>query len=66
MSSLQVGSFLMSSLRKWIEKHEVPFPLPRSALMVEEADRLADIAPEAACSLLMAASDSKEASDDVR
>jgi hypothetical protein len=57
---LQVGSFLMACLRRWLEQHRVKFPLCRGALLVLEAGAVAGSSPEAACSLLMAAADRQE------
>lgn len=53
----QVGSFLMSCLRRWLEQHQVKFPLCRAAILVLEADAISTSSPESACSLLVAAAD---------
>ncbi len=62
----QVGSFLMSSLRRWIEQHQVTFPLRRAALLVLEAQAVADSNPEAACSLLIAVADGPGMPEDMK
>ncbi|WIA17927.1 hypothetical protein OEZ85_009420 [Tetradesmus obliquus] len=59
-SYMVVGSFLMLCLRRWLEQHQVKFPLCRAALLVLEASAVAGSCPEAACSLLMAAADSQD------
>ncbi|KAF6263074.1 hypothetical protein COO60DRAFT_1672788 [Scenedesmus sp. NREL 46B-D3] len=55
-----VGSFLMTCLKRWLEQHQVKFPLCRGALLVLEASAVAGSSPETACSLLIAAADSRE------
>jgi hypothetical protein len=54
---VQVGSFLMSCLRRWLEQHQVKFPMCRAALLVLESTAVAASCPETACSLLIAAAD---------
>jgi hypothetical protein len=50
----------MSCLRRWLEQHQVKFPLCRAALLVLEATAVAASCPETACSLLIAAADAPE------
>lgn len=64
-----MGCYLMSSLRRWIEAHQLSssFALSRAALLVLEARALEATRPDAACSLLIAAADGAEgAHDDIR
>lgn len=63
----QVGSYVMSTLRHWIEQHRVKeFPMCHSALLVLEAEALASTNPDAAWSLLIAAADGAQTPDDIR
>lgn len=62
----QVGSFLFTCLRHWLEEHQVLFPLDRPSLLMLEAELLIGSNSEAASSLLIAASMSQGAAEDIR
>lgn len=67
MLYMKVGSYLMSSLRRWLEQHQVKgFPLSRAALLILEAEMLSDVSPESSWSLLIAAADGADTADNIR
>lgn len=63
---LQVGSFLLTRLRQWVEQRQLQFPLSRPVLLLLEAELLRCSNPDAASSLLQAVLACAVGSADVR
>ncbi len=69
MLHAQVGSYLMSATRHWLEQHPAAaaaLPLSRELLLLEEARCLEGADPDVACALLVAASDMAAGAADIR